>query len=91
MPQSQIIDEVIGPGLINPSDPCHTNAFIEILFQIPPLRSMILAWRNRDPTVSRVCLLFLAMSQHQLLDAASLSALYKSDLLDPKDHSEFVL
>jgi hypothetical protein len=35
---------------------------------------MILAWPNLVPTISKVLLLFIAMHQHQLIDAASTCA-----------------
>jgi hypothetical protein len=41
--QSQMIDEVIGPGLINPRNTSYVNAFVQLFFHILPLRLMIVA------------------------------------------------
>jgi hypothetical protein len=61
--QSQIIDEVIGPGLINPRNTCYINSLVQLLSPILSLRLMIVAWPNRDPIISTVRLIFVAMSQ----------------------------
>jgi hypothetical protein len=87
--QSQRIDEVVGPSLINPSYTCSINAFIEILLHMLPPRLMIFACPNRDPTVYRVRLLSVAMFQHQLVDVSSVSVLCESGVLGAKGHSEF--
>jgi hypothetical protein len=60
--QSQMIDEVIGPGLINPRNTCCVNAFVQLLFHILHLRLMIVAWPYRDPMISALRLMFVAMS-----------------------------
>jgi hypothetical protein len=39
-----MIDEVIGPGLINPRNTRYVNPFVQLLFHILPLRLMIAAW-----------------------------------------------
>jgi hypothetical protein len=71
--QSHLIDEVIRPGLINPRDACHIHDFIQLLFDILLLRLLIVVWPNRDLIISALHLMFVAMSQDRLIDAASLS------------------
>jgi hypothetical protein len=78
-------DEVIGPGLINPRNTYYVNAFVQLLFHILPLRLMIVAWPNRDPIISALRLMFVAMSQNRPTDAVSLSTVYEPDVLDGKD------
>jgi hypothetical protein len=58
----QMIQEVTGLGLTNPSHPCYINAFAQTLFHILPLRLIILVWPNCDPQVSQLCVLFADMS-----------------------------
>jgi hypothetical protein len=80
--QSQMIDEVIGPNLINPRNTRNFNAFVQLLFHILPFRLMIIAWPNRDPIISALRLMFGAMSQNRPIDAASLSTVCESDVPD---------
>jgi hypothetical protein len=86
-----MIDEVIGPGLINPRDICYVNAFAQFLFHILHLRLMIVAWPNRDPIISAFRLMFIAMSQNRPINAVSLSTVCEPDILDGKDCFELGL
>jgi hypothetical protein len=71
LPQSHMIDEVIKPGLINRRDACYVDAFMQLLFHVLPLRSLIVAWPNRDLIIAALHLIFFAMSQDRLIDAVS--------------------
>jgi hypothetical protein len=88
---SQMIDEVIGSGLINPRNTRYVNAFVQLLFHILPLRLMIIAWPSRDPIISVLPLMFGAMFQNRTIDAASLSTVCERDVLDGKDCFELAL
>jgi hypothetical protein len=46
---------------------------------------MIVAWPNRDPIISVLRLMFVAMSQNRPIDAVSLSTVCEPDVLDGKD------
>jgi hypothetical protein len=83
-----MIDEVTGPGLINARNTCYVNAFVQLLFHILPLWLMIVAWPNRDPIISALRLMFVAMSQNRPVDAVSLSTVCEPDVLDGKDYFE---
>jgi hypothetical protein len=52
---------------------------------------MIIAWLNRDPIISALRLMFVAMSQNRTIDAVSLSAVCEPDVLDGKDCFELAL
>jgi hypothetical protein len=89
--QSQIIDEMIGPGLINPRNTYCVNSFVQLLFHILPLTLMIVAWPNRDPIILALRLVFVAMSQNRPTDAVSLSIVCEPDVLDSKYCVELAL
>jgi hypothetical protein len=80
-----MIDEVIKPDPVNPRDTCYVNTFMQLLSHILPLRLLIVTWPNRDLIISSLHLLFLAMSQDRLIDAASLSTVCEPDVFDGKD------
>jgi hypothetical protein len=80
-----MMQEVSGPDIINPLSTCYINALVQILFHTLPLRLIVITWPNHDPTISKLRVLFTAMSQHQLTDAVSLSTLSEVDVLDAKD------
>jgi hypothetical protein len=84
-------NEVMRPGLINPRDACDVNAFMQLLFHILPLRLLIVAWPNRDRIISTLPLMFVAMSQDQIIDAVSLSTVCEPDVVDGKDCFELGL
>jgi hypothetical protein len=86
-----MIDEVIGPGLINPRDVCYVNAFMQLFFYILPLRLVIVAWPNQDLMISALHLVFVAMSQDRLIDAVSLSTVCEPDFFLGKDCFEIGL
>jgi hypothetical protein len=86
-----MINEVIGPGLINLRNTCYVNALVQLLFHILPLMMMIVAWPNCDPIISALRLMFVAMSQNRPIDAVSLSTVCESDVLDGKDCLELGL
>jgi hypothetical protein len=86
-----MIDEVIRLARINPRKPCHVDAFVQMLFHILPLRLMIVAWPNRNPIISALRLMLVAMSQNRPIDAVSLSTVCKPDVLDGKDCFELAL
>jgi hypothetical protein len=86
-----MIDEVMGPGLINPRDANYVNAFMQLLVHILPLRLLIVAWPNRDLIIFTLHLMFVAMSQGRLIDAAALSTVYGPDVFDGKDCFELGL
>jgi hypothetical protein len=86
-----MIYHFIGPGLDNPSRICYINAFVQVLFHIPPLRYLILAWLNRHPTVEKLYNLFVTMSNHQLANAISLSTIDDPDIPPPQDSAEIAL
>jgi hypothetical protein len=73
--QSRMINELIGPNLINPGNTCYVNAFVQLDIHILPLRLMIVAWSNRDPIISALRLMFVAMSQNRLIDVVTLQIL----------------
>jgi hypothetical protein len=52
---------------------------------------MIVAWPNRDPIISALRLMFVAMSQNQSIDAVSLSTVCEPDIIDGKDCFELAL
>jgi hypothetical protein len=52
---------------------------------------MIVAWPNRDPIISALRLMFVAMSQNRPIDAVSLSTVCEPDVLDGKDCFELAL
>jgi hypothetical protein len=52
---------------------------------------LIVAWPNRDLIISTLHLLFVAMSQDWLIDAASLSTVCEPDLFDGKDYFQLGL
>jgi hypothetical protein len=87
--RSEIMNNLIAPGLCNTSETCYMNAFLQTFYHIRPLSRLIVACPNRDPTVSKLRHLFVSMSQHQLTDAISLAAICKPDIRDAKDCSEF--
>jgi hypothetical protein len=86
-----MIDDMIGPGLINPGNTYYINTFVQLLFHILPLMLMIVAWRNRDSTICALRLIFVAMSQNRPIGAVSLSAVWEPDVLDGKDRFELAL
>jgi hypothetical protein len=79
-----MIDEVIGPRLINPSDASYVNAFMQLLFYILPRRLLIVAWPNQELIISALHLMFVAMSQDRLIDAVSLSTVSEPGVFDDK-------
>jgi hypothetical protein len=83
--QSHMINEVIRPGLVNPRDARYVHAFMQLLFHILRLRLLIVAWPNRDPIISALHLMFVAMSQDRLIDAVPLSTVCEPDVFDGKD------
>jgi hypothetical protein len=89
--RSQMIDEVIGPGLVNPRNTCYVNAFVQLFFHIRPLRLVIVAWPNRDPISSALRLIFVAMTHNRPIDAVSLSTVCEPYVLDGKDCFELAL
>jgi hypothetical protein len=52
---------------------------------------MIVAWPNRDPIISALRLMFVAMSQNRPIDAVLLSTVCGPDVLDGKDCFELAL
>jgi hypothetical protein len=52
---------------------------------------MIVAWPNRDPIISTLRLMFVAMSQNRPIDAVLLSNVCGPDVLDGKDFLELAL
>jgi hypothetical protein len=52
---------------------------------------MIVAWPNRDPIISALHLMFVAMSQNRPIDAVSLSTVCVPGVLDGKDCFELGL
>jgi hypothetical protein len=58
---------------------------MQLLFHILPLRLLIVAWSNRDPTISALHLMFVAMSQDRLINAVALSTVCEPDVFDSKD------
>jgi hypothetical protein len=64
MLSDQLIQEVIGPGLINPSYTHYINALVQLIFHILPLRLLILVWPNSNSTFGKLPLLLAAMSLH---------------------------
>jgi hypothetical protein len=85
------MDEIIRPGLINPRHTCYVNASMQLLFHVRPLRLLIVAWPSRDPIISVLHLMFVAMSQDRLIDAGSLSTVCEADAFDGKDCFELGL
>jgi hypothetical protein len=88
--QSDIIGAVIRPGFSNPMDACYVNSFMQLLFRIPPLRLLIVAWSNRDLTISALYLMFIAISQDRFIDVGSLSSVCEPTVFDGKDCFELV-
>jgi hypothetical protein len=86
--QSQMIEDEIGPVLLNPLHACYINAFMQILFHILSRSLMILALPNCAPTPCKLRILFVAMSHHWLAVAISLSTTCEPEALDAKDCSE---
>jgi hypothetical protein len=86
-----MIDNVIGPGLINPKNARYVSAFVPLLYHILPLKLLIVAWPNRDPIIFALRLVFVAMSQNWLIDTVSLSTVCEPDVLDGKDCFELAL
>jgi hypothetical protein len=80
--QSHMIGEVIGPGIANPWDTRYYNAFVQLLFHILPLRLLIVAWPNRNPIISALRLMFVAMPQDRLIDAVPLSTVCEPGVFD---------
>jgi hypothetical protein len=60
--QAQLIQDVIGPHLIDPSHACYINTFVQFLFHILPLRLLMLAWFDRDPMITKMPGLSATMS-----------------------------
>jgi hypothetical protein len=52
---------------------------------------MIVAWPSRDPIISVLRLMFVAMSQNRPIDAVSLSTVREPDILDGKNCFELAL
>jgi hypothetical protein len=52
---------------------------------------MTVAWPNRDPIISALRLMFVAMSQNRPIDAVSLSTISEPDVLDDKNCFELAL
>jgi hypothetical protein len=89
--QSRVIDEVMRLGLINPRDACSVNALTQFLFDILPLRLLIVAWPNRDLNISALHWMFVTMFQDRPVDAVSLSTVSQPDVFDGKDCLELGL
>jgi hypothetical protein len=83
--QSDLIDEVIRPGVINPRDACYVNVFVQLLFHILPLRFLIVVWPNRDLIISALHPMLVAISQDRLIDAVSLLPVCEPYVFDGKD------
>jgi hypothetical protein len=86
-----MIDNVIGPGLINPKNTRYVRAFVPLLYHILPLKLLIVAWPNRDPIIFALRLMFVAMSQNWLIDTGSPSTVCEPDVLDGKNCFELAL
>jgi hypothetical protein len=86
-----MIDEVIRLGDINPRDACYVMPSCKLLFQILPLRLLVVAWLNRDLIISALRLTFVAISQDRLIDAVSLSTVCEPNVFDGKDCFELGL
>jgi hypothetical protein len=82
--QFHMIDEVIGPGLINPWGTHYVHAFPQLLFHILPLMSLIVVSPNRDLVISAFHLMSVAISQDRLIDAVSLPTVCERDVLMAK-------
>jgi hypothetical protein len=89
--QSHMINEVIRPGPINPRDTCCVNTFIQLPFHILPLILLIVAWLNRDLTLSSLHLMVIAISQDWLINAILLSTVCEPDVFAGKNYSELGL
>jgi hypothetical protein len=89
--QAQMIDGLFGPGLINPMCTCYINAFVQILLHILPLKFMMIAWPIPDAIVSKLRLLFVAMSQGRITGTVSLSTVYEPHVHGSKDCAELAL
>jgi hypothetical protein len=79
-----MIDEGIRPDPVDPRDACYVNTFMKLFFRIGPLRLSMVAWPNRDRIISALHLMFGAMSQVRLIDAASLSTVCDPGAFDGK-------
>jgi hypothetical protein len=64
---------------------------MQLLFHTLPLRLLIVAWPNRDPIISALHLMLVAMSQDRLIDAVLLSTVCEPDVFDGKDCFELGL
>jgi hypothetical protein len=64
---------------------------MQLLFHIPPLRFLIVAWPNRDPIISALSLMFVTISQDRFINAMSLSTVCEPNVLDGKDCFELTL
>jgi hypothetical protein len=89
--QAQMIDGLIGSGLINPRCTSYIDAFVQVLSHIGPLRLMIIAWPSPDPIVSKFRRLFVAMSQGRITDIVSLSTVCGPHVHGSKDRAELTL
>jgi hypothetical protein len=64
---------------------------MQLLYHILPLRLLIVAWPNRDFSISALHLMFVAMSQDWLINAVSLSTVCEPGVFDGKDCFELGL
>jgi hypothetical protein len=83
--QSQLIQQVVEPGLINQSDASYVDAFAQMLFHILLLRFLILAWPNDDPRVFELHVPFIDIFLDELTIAVSLCGMREPCELDAKD------
>jgi hypothetical protein len=89
--QFDMIHQVIGPGLRNLGHACYITAFLPVLFHMPPLRLLILAWPNSDPIVGKLRGVFAHMGKRELTNAISLEEICEPHFLDAKDCFELAL
>jgi hypothetical protein len=76
---------------LNPRDACDVHAYMQILFNILPLRLLMVAWPSQDQIISALHLISVAMSQNRLIDGVSLSTVCEPDAFDGKDCFELGL
>jgi hypothetical protein len=64
---------------------------MQLLSHILPLRLLIVVWPSRDPIISALHLMFVAVFQDRLINAVSLSIVCRPDVVDGKDCFELAL
>jgi hypothetical protein len=82
-------NSLVSVGLLNRDGSCYVNAFLQVLFHVSPLRSLILRLGRDDPLLRRLRSIFSEMARGNLICPADIGMIVEPDRQGDKDCCEF--